>query len=93
MTVEVKGPNNPAMPIDEKHVQQPESIAVFTNHVEETTSNTDPGNLVYANEEEEPELHFPTYVALASIYLLLAGQGLALQGPASMVRCPSYQSL
>jgi len=43
------------------------------------------GNIVYANEEEEPELHLPTWIALGSIYLLLAGQGLGFQGPPAVV--------
>jgi hypothetical protein len=57
-------------------------------HLEDrgSVSHTDGlGNMVYANEEEEPELHLRTWIALASIYLLLAGQGLAFQGPPAVV--------
>jgi hypothetical protein len=86
MTTEIQGYNNPVMSTDEKQSLQSESGITPAAHVEELNSTTDLGNLVYANEEEEPELHFPTYIALVSIYVLLAGQGLALQGPSSKVR-------
>lgn len=56
------------------------------DHLEDRGTHTDGlGNIVYTNEEEEPELHLRTWIALASIYLLLAGQGLAFQGPAAVV--------
>jgi hypothetical protein len=42
-------------------------------------------NLVYDNDEEEPELHAKTYIALAAMFLLNFVQVLALQGPPAVV--------
>jgi hypothetical protein len=42
-------------------------------------------NLVYDDEDVEPELHLRTYVALAAMWLLNWIQVVALQGPPSMV--------
>lgn len=46
------------------------------------------GNLVYADEEQEPELHARTYVAVASMFLLNLVQLVALQGPPALVSEP-----
>lgn len=43
------------------------------------------GNLVYADEEQEPELHARTYVAVASMFLLNLVQLVALQGPPALL--------
>ncbi|KAK5175466.1 uncharacterized protein LTR77_000605 [Saxophila tyrrhenica] len=43
------------------------------------------GNLSYEHEEEEPELHMRTYVALLSMWLLNLVQVLALQGPPAVL--------
>jgi hypothetical protein len=43
-------------------------------------------NLVYDDNDEEPELHARTYFALAAMFLLNLVQVLALQGPPAVVR-------
>jgi hypothetical protein len=59
-------------------------------HLEHQSSHIDGlGNIVYTNEEEEPEIQLRTWIALMSIYLLLAGQGLAFQGPPAVVNFPT----
>lgn len=59
---------------------------VHLEPLEMKDSHTDAlGNLVYANDEEEPELHFRTWIALASVGLVLCGQGIAFQGPPTVV--------
>jgi hypothetical protein len=40
----------------------------------------------YDNNEDEPELHVRTYLALAAMFLLNMVQVLALQGPPAVVR-------
>ena len=43
------------------------------------------GNLIYENDEEEPELHARTYVAFGAMFLLNLVQVFALQGPPAVV--------
>ncbi|KIW95573.1 uncharacterized protein Z519_04158 [Cladophialophora bantiana CBS 173.52] len=69
--------------VDDKSHGTTEDVVRLERQDSNTTENLD--NLVYDNEEEEPELHMRTYLALASIYLLLVGQGLAFQGPPSVL--------
>ncbi len=47
-----------------------------------------PENLHYDNEDEEPELHMRTYVALAAFISLQVTITLAVQGPPVAVSCP-----
>lgn len=42
-------------------------------------------NLVYVNEDEEPELHWRTYVALIALFMLNFAQLVALNSPTSIV--------
>lgn len=42
-------------------------------------------NLVYDNDEEEPEIHARTYFALLAMFTLNLVQVLALQGPPAVV--------
>jgi hypothetical protein len=42
-------------------------------------------NLEYNDDEEEPEIHARTYVALAAMFLLNLVQVVALQGPPAIV--------
>lgn len=51
-------------------------------HIEETATHE--ANLVY-DGEEEPELHFRTWIALGSMFLLNLVQVFALQGPPAVV--------
>ncbi len=43
--------------------------------------------LVYANTEEEPDLHARTYIAVGAIFILYLVQVMALQGPPAVVSC------
>lgn len=43
------------------------------------------GNLHYDNEEEEPELHFRTYIAVGSVIVFTFAGLWSLQGPPSVV--------
>lgn len=43
------------------------------------------GDVVYLDEEEEPELHMRTYVALGAMFLLNYAMVIALQGPPAVV--------
>ena len=44
-----------------------------------------PADLLYKNEEEEPELHARTYIALAAMCLMNLVPVFALQGPSAVV--------
>ena len=43
------------------------------------------GNLVYTDDEEEPEIHLRTWLAYASMVVLIFVQSLSLQAPPSVV--------
>lgn len=75
-----------------------EAVAIMVNekssaeaiHQEDVPNST--VDLVYDNDDEEPELHLRTYVALATMFLLNLVQVFALQGPPAVVRarrCPT----
>jgi len=56
-------------------------------YLEDTTRDAVPEeNLVYDNDEQEPEVHIRTYLALAAMFLLNLVQVFGLQGPAAVVR-------
>ncbi len=73
-------------PVQEKNTDE-------LKHLEHAT--TSPGNLVYDDEEEEPELHARTYFALLAMFFLNLVQVFALQGPPAVVsHClPSHEIL
>jgi hypothetical protein len=52
-------------------------------HIEHVLPSTD--NLVYDRDNEEPELHARTYLAVAAMFLLNLVQVLALQAPPAVV--------
>jgi hypothetical protein len=52
-------------------------------HIEHVLPSTD--NLVYDHDNEEPELHARTYLAVAAMFLLNLVQVLALQAPPAVV--------
>lgn len=73
-------------PVISTEPQEKDETGVHLEHLEMKDSHTDAlGNLVYSNDEEEPELHFRTWIALASVGLVLCGQGIAFQGPPTVV--------
>jgi hypothetical protein len=70
-----------------------EKSSAEARHQEEVSNST--VDLVYDNDDEEPELHLRTYVALAAMFLLNLVQVFALQGPPAVVRarrCPTSSS-
>lgn len=50
-------------------------------------------NFQYNNDEEEPEIHARTYIALVAMFLLNLVQVVALQGPPAVVRLDCYTTL
>lgn len=54
-----------------------------TIHTEETA--TCAGNLIHDDDNQEPELHLRTYIALAAMFFLNVVQTIALQGPSAVV--------
>ena len=57
----------------------------YEKHVEDAGSNDDQTNLHYDEEDEEPELHARTYMALFAMFILNGVQVLALLGPPAVV--------
>ena len=54
------------------------------NYVEDVANAH--GGLVYDQDDEEPELHLRTYIALAAMFLLNLVQVFALLAPPAVVR-------
>ena len=59
-------------PVHEKNLEEAE-------HLEQVVNSSE--NLVYDDNEEEPELHARTYFALLAMFFLNLVQVFALQGP------------
>jgi hypothetical protein len=81
--------NDPAEKIASSEIGQVPSPLVEKNSDEEQHLEhvkTSSLNLVYNDDEEEPEIHARTYVALAAMFLLNLVQVVALQGPPAVVR-------
>lgn len=56
------------------------------SHLDKVESDpTALGNLVYTDEDEEPEIHFRTWIAYGSMLLLIYCQNMSLSGPPSVV--------
>lgn len=70
---------------DPTHVEiiQNEQSAESEKDIEQLSDTK--GNLIYDNIEEEPELHFRTYIAFGSMFLLNYVQVVALQGPPAVL--------
>jgi hypothetical protein len=58
---------------------------VEAEHVEQSSVTANQDNLAYADEEEEPELHARTYLAIAALFVLNFVQVFALTGPPAIV--------
>lgn len=56
-----------------------------TSDVQNVEADGMDGDVVYLDEEEEPELHMRTYVALGAMFLLNYAMVIALQGPPAVV--------
>jgi hypothetical protein len=81
--------NAPAEKIVSSEIGQVPSPLVEKNSDEEQHLEhvkTSSLNLEYNDDEEEPEIHARTYVALAAMLLLNLVQVFALQGPPAVVR-------
>jgi hypothetical protein len=65
-------------PIDEKAFAD-------EKHTENILTSTETANLVYDDNDEEPELHTRTYFALLAMFFLNLVQVFALQGPPAVV--------
>ena len=65
-------------------------VVNLPEHVENEDSNSTLSvNLVYTNDDEEPEIHIRTWIAYGSMMLLIFCQNMCLQGPPSVVRIGS----
>ena len=62
---------------------QTEKAAIEAHHLERASSPEK--NLMYAEDDEEPEIHIRTYLAVAAMFLLNLVQVFALQGPPVVV--------
>ena len=69
-----------SVPIDKQEYSAQEK------HLENASENSNNDNLVYNDDEIEPEIHARTWIALASLWLLNYVQVVALQGPPAVVR-------
>ena len=72
-----------AEPMQRAHYPVDEKTNGEAKHLEDALTSS--GNLVYDNDEE-PEIHARTYIALAAMFLLNMVQVLAFQGPPAVVR-------
>lgn len=68
-----------------------EKPSANANHHEDVADSQH--DLVYDLDDEEPELHARTYVALAAMFLLNLVQVFALQGPPAVVRYISWRRM
>jgi len=74
-TTQEKANNN-----DPIHAEQ-----VMEDNMKSELAPSQDANLVYDNDEEEPEIHARTYFALVAMFTLNLVQVLALQGPPAVV--------
>ena len=72
--------------IQMSNTEQKLDVSEKSTHVEDGDPDSSlPGNLVYVQEDEEPEIHIRTWVAYGSMLLLIFCQNMCLQGPPSVV--------
>lgn len=72
--------------IQMSNIEQKLDLSAQPTHVEDGNPDSSlPGNLVYVQEDEEPEIHIRTWVAYGSMLLLIYCQNMCLQGPPSVV--------
>lgn len=69
-------------PVQQAH-SSPSEKSIGVAHAEFAPAST--ANLVYSQDDEEPEIHVRTYVAVAAMFLLNMIQVFALQGPPAVV--------
>jgi hypothetical protein len=69
-------------PVQEAH-SLPSEKSIEATHSEFVSTST--ANLAYSQDDEEPEIHVRTYLAVAAMFLLNMIQVFALQGPAAVV--------
>ena len=71
---------------DQVHLDVHEKTFEDEKHIEHALTPTKDANLVYDDNDEEPELHARTYFALLAMFFLNLVQVFALQGPPAVVR-------
>lgn len=79
-----------SVPDHASSVNEKEDFAAKEKHLE--IARDAANNLIYENDEEEPEIHLRTWIALASMWLLNYVQVVALQGPPAVV-CTRYEPI
>lgn len=67
-----------------------EEFAAQEKHLEDASDKSTNENLVYNDDEEEPEIRARTWIALAALWLLNYVQVVALQGPPAVVCIPFF---
>ena len=67
-----------------------EEKALATAEISHVDNKDELGNLTYGLVDEEPEVHFRTYLATAAMFLLNLVQVVALLGPPVAVCCCSF---
>ncbi|KIX93008.1 uncharacterized protein Z520_11281 [Fonsecaea multimorphosa CBS 102226] len=67
--------------VDQSVKSRSDQVSQYTSEHVETTD----GNLYYENDEEEPELHARTYLAVFSVIVFTIAGLLALQGPPAVL--------
>lgn len=66
----------------------PDQGPVVASNEKEGSTDVSSGDLVYNDDETEPEVHLRTYVAVLAMCLLSAAQTFALYGPPTVVSVP-----
>lgn len=70
------------VPVDTPSTDEKQDYSANEKHLEQSPEQV---NLSYNDDEEEPELHMRTWLALAAMWLLNYVQVVALQGPPAVV--------
>jgi hypothetical protein len=70
--------------VDEK-ISSPKGVEKAQESLREDCLEDVGDNLVYQNDDEEPELHARTWIAVACLFMLNYVQVFALQGPPAVV--------
>lgn len=72
-----------SVPDHDLSVDEKQDFSMKEKHVENSPDELK--NLSYNDDEEEPEIHMRTWIALAAMWLLNYVQVVALQGPPAVV--------
>ena len=83
-------PGKEAVTSQQTSPMEKEDFAAQEKHLEVACDKPTDQNLVYNDDEEEPEIHMRTWIALAALWMLNYVQVVALQGPPAVVRISFY---